>query len=72
MMLGDCASSQISDSAYTLKPKASDTAGKQFNRDLVACKHLTTQRHVVRDPQHEALLVDCMVQDKDYVPIPVL
>jgi hypothetical protein len=71
MMLGGCASTQISDSAYTLQPKARDTAGNQFKRDLMACKHVTMQRHVVKDPQHEALLVDCMVQDKDYVPIPV-
>ena len=37
---------------------------KLFNLDQ--CKYETSQRHRAKDPQHEALLVDCMTVEKGY------
>lgn len=47
-----------------LSPKAGDIG--EFNRDLDQCKYETSQRHRAKNPQHEALLADCMTAQKGY------
>lgn len=42
----------------------------QMARDYDQCKFETSQRHRAEDPQHVALIVDCMVAEKGYVLVP--
>lgn len=49
-----------SDKSYYYQPKDNNEA--QFKRDLQQCSYETSQRHKYKDPQKEALIVDCMIK----------
>lgn len=49
---------------YVLQPKNGNVA--QLQRDLTQCQFETSQRHKAKDPQRDALVADCMVNQNGY------
>ena len=68
VIMAGAALATTKDTVYVYQPK--DGNEVQFKRDLVQCTYETSQRHRFKDPQKEALVVDCMLVQMGHKLVP--